>query len=193
MKLQVGLKEWAVVCDLLLEGRTAVLLRKGGIHERGGPGVFSLEHPAFLLFPSWEHQKAEMIREPYRSRVEITGEPEQLTFHGWGEVTKIWRVPDRGAMEAIEDLHVWTPAQIDMRFNYKPENPLYVVAVRAYRLASSVTAPNHWTYSGCKSWVPLKCDPVETEGSIPAVSRDVFEQWVRQLDAAMSKTSTDLA
>ena len=42
--LDIALKEWAVVCNLLLEGRLAVLLRKGGIAETGGAGVFELEH-----------------------------------------------------------------------------------------------------------------------------------------------------
>jgi hypothetical protein len=52
----VGLKEWAIVCDLLLEGKLAIMLRKGGIHESGGPGVFELEYPRCALFRSWAHQ-----------------------------------------------------------------------------------------------------------------------------------------
>ncbi|MCE9589004.1 MAG: DUF1802 family protein [Planctomycetes bacterium] len=188
--LTVGLKEWAIVCDLLLEGRTIILLRKGGIHERTGPGVFTLEHPAFLLFPSWEHQKPAMVKEEFRGRVEVRGEPAEtagVTFHGWGEAARIWRVPDRAAMEKVEDLHVWTPAQIDMRFNYKPENPLYLVAVRSYRLKSPVARPGHWSYAGCKSWVPLKGEAVEIQsgGLTPAIDDAEFAAMTQRIDVAM--------
>src|SRR5690606_840280 len=53
--LTVALKEWAVVCDLLLEGKCSLLLRKGGVHEDRGPGRFELEHERFTLYPAWEH------------------------------------------------------------------------------------------------------------------------------------------
>ena len=36
----VAFKEWAGVCDALLQGRQAIIIRKGGISEGPGPGVF---------------------------------------------------------------------------------------------------------------------------------------------------------
>ena len=51
--LRIALKEWAVICDLLLAGEQAILLRKGGVHEGTGPGQFRLEHDRFALFPAW--------------------------------------------------------------------------------------------------------------------------------------------
>src|SRR5690606_1462050 len=115
--LSIALKEWSIVCDLLLEGSLAILSRKGGIHESGGPGVFELEHPRFVLFPSWAHQRPGMMKPPYRDRVNVlTAEPQRLTFHGLGEVSHIWHVPSRGAFDQLDDLHCWTREQIDMRF-----------------------------------------------------------------------------
>ena len=47
-----ALKEWAVVCQALEEGRKVLLLRKGGIMEyREG---FQVKHNSFMLYPTFE-------------------------------------------------------------------------------------------------------------------------------------------
>ena len=46
--LNVALKEWAIICDRLVAGDQAILLRKGGIDEADGPGRFRL-HGGQLL------------------------------------------------------------------------------------------------------------------------------------------------
>ena len=187
--LDIALKEWAVVCDLLIEGRLALLLRKGGISEAGGPGVFELEHGRFLLFPSWVHQKPEMIKEEHRGRVVVLGsEPATVTFSGMGEVAKIWRVRGREQIDAIEDLHCWTPAQIDMRFNYRPENSLYLMAVRVSRLAAVRTVKNSAAYSGCRSWVPLTGgDVVDEAGAVKVIEDEAFGRMVERVDGVMGR------
>ncbi len=185
--LSVALKEWAVVTDLMLEGRLAILLRKGGIHESGGPGVFELEFERFLLFPSWLHQKPEMIKPAFRHRVETYGEePAQITLAGWGEAARIWRIGSRQAFDQLDDLHPWMPAQIDMRFSYRPENPIYVVAVRVHRLAQQRTITLNAAYGGCRSWVPLTpADEFDEDGSQPVIDDDTFEQLVTRVDASL--------
>ena len=57
-----ALKEWAVVCRALEEGRQTVLLRKGGILEfREG---FEVKHDRFMLFPTYEHQSRPIVHAP---------------------------------------------------------------------------------------------------------------------------------
>lgn len=188
--LDTALKEWAIVCDLLLEGRLALLLRKGGIHEDKGPGVFELEYPRFGLFPSWAHQKPLMIKEPVRDRVQVLDEPDEITFHGIGEAAKIWRITDRAAFETLDHLHCWTRPHIDMRFNYKPENPLYLIAVHASRLRTPKTVKNHAQYTGCKSWVPLRAgDEIDDAGAAPVLTDAQFEAIVSEVDAALNRPS----
>lgn len=183
--LDVALKEWSIVCDLLLEGRLALLLRKGGIHEDEGPGVFRLAHPRFALFPAWEHQKPHMIKPAYRERVEVLEEPAAIPIRGLGEAVKIWEVPGRGAFDALDDLHPWSGEQIDMRFNYKPDHPLYLVAIRAARLREAATVANTWEYGGCKSWVPLKGeDVIDDSGAEPSLSDEAFGGIVRRVEKA---------
>jgi hypothetical protein len=43
-----------------------------------------------------------------------------------------------------------------MRLDYRPENPLYLLLVRAHKLAEPVMIDNHKSYAGCKSWVGLR-------------------------------------
>ena len=59
-ELNVALKEWATVCAALGDGRQMILLRKGGIYESAGE--FEIEHRQFLLFPTYLHQNAEMLK-----------------------------------------------------------------------------------------------------------------------------------
>jgi len=187
--LHVGLKEWAVICDLLLEGKQIFVLRKGGIHERGGAGVFALEHDRFVLFPAWMHQKPEGLKQPYHDRVRHFGsEPDEVTFTGVGEAAKIWQVPSRQAFDQLDDLHCWDTSQIDMRFNYKPDRPLYLVAIRAYRLADPKTVEQHWSYKGCKSWVPLQEGHAVDDREAAAVLDDAgFADVVERIDRALSR------
>ncbi|MEX0777258.1 MAG: DUF1802 family protein [Phycisphaeraceae bacterium] len=186
--LAIALKEWAVVTELLLEGRLAILLRKGGIHESSGPGIFDLEYERFLLFPSWLHQKPAMIKEEFRDRVQTFGsEPTTLTFHGLGEAAKIWQVPSRAAFDQLDDLHCWTKDQIDMRFGYRPDNPLYLLALRIYRLPAPHTIANTATYGGCRSWVPLsRDDAVDDTAATPVLGNTQFNRIIDRVDAAMT-------
>lgn len=187
--LDTALKEWSIVCDLLLSGELALLLRKGGIHEFGGPGVFELEYPWFLLYPSYVHQKPAMLKPAYRERVQqLETEPAEITFRGLGEAKKIWRVPSRDAFDQLDSLHCWSPAQIDMRFNYKPDRPLYLMAVRAYKLARPRTIENHAEYAGCKSWVALRPgDAADDSGAVPVIASEYFAGILQQVDEAFSR------
>lgn len=190
--LQVALKEWSVVCDLLVSGELAILLRKGGIHEYAGPGRFELEYRRFLLFPAWEHQRPELVKPAYQSRVQVFDrEPAEITFRGWAEVAPetIWKVPSSGgraAFDRLDDLHPWARAQIDMRFNYKPERPLYLMALRVHVLDRPKTVANRDAYAGCKSWVPLEpADGVDESASRPAMDDARFAALVERVRAAL--------
>lgn len=185
----VALKEWAVVCDLLLEGRLVMLMRKGGIHERGGPGVFELEHPRFALFPSWAHQQPGMIKDRYRQGVSVLQEPATLTLRGVAEVPRIWQVADRADIEPLDDLHCWTADHLDMRFNYRPERPLYVLAVRTFLLAEPKTITNTPDYAGCRSWVPLsEQDAVDDAAAMPVLPDASFHSLIERIDAVLGKS-----
>jgi hypothetical protein len=152
--LDVALKEWQVVCSALESGRQILLLRKGGIFEakRG----FEAKHREFLLFPTYLHQQRGMVKDEALAGLQVRAdEPAQVRIAAAGVVTDIVRVESRGQIDKLDEQHIGTPPLIDMRFNYKPNNPLYLLLVRAYRLPEPVTIDNTPAYAGCISWVPL--------------------------------------
>ena len=171
--LQIALKEWAVVCHALETGRQLVLLRKGGIYEAAGE--FELENPHFLLFPTYLHQNLAMLKAESHDRFHpVASEPNEITISAAGVVSDIVELKSRGEMDAINDEHVWTHPLIDMRFNYRPENPLYLLLVRAYRFQRPVVLANTPAYAGCKSWVPLD-QSVDTGGATAVLDDARFE------------------
>jgi hypothetical protein len=185
--LNVALKEWATVCRALEQGRQSLLLRKGGILE--AIGGFEVEHRQFLLFPTYLHQNREMLKPDAQEGVEPrTEEPAQITLSLAGEVTDIIQLKSRGQMDATDSEHVWTPPLIDMRFNYRPKNPLYLLLVRAYRLANPVTVENTPAYAGCKSWVPLE-QMIETAGAVPVLSDADYADVRRRIRAGLGVES----
>ncbi len=167
------MKEWASVCHALEMGRQILLLRKGGIYEASGE--FEVADREFLLFPTFVHQKLEMLKPETHAAFEAkTAEPQQVTITAAGVVSDILRLESREQMDRLEEEHVWAAPLIDMRFSYKPDNPLYLMLVRAYRLHEPVMLANTPAYAGCKSWVPLD-GPVATGGALPVLDDVKYE------------------
>jgi hypothetical protein len=181
--LTVALKEWHSVCRALGSGRQTILLRKGGIYESAGE--FVLQHRQFVFFPTFVHQKLEMLKDDaHADFAPHTNEPANITLDVAGEVTDIIELTNRAQMDRLDREHIWTPPLIDMRFNYRPENPLYLLIVRAYRLHEPATMQNTVAYVGCKSWVTL-ARPIESRGATPALSDLAFETRRQSIRTAM--------
>jgi hypothetical protein len=181
--LTIALKEWASVGNALGTGRQIILLRKGGIHESSQG--FEVEHPRFLLFPTYLHQNLKMLKPEAHTGFEPhSAEPATISLSLAGEVTDIIRLKRREQMDSLDAEHIWTPPLIDMRFNYRPENPLYLLLVRAYRLHAPVTVQNTPAYAGCKSWVPLEAT-IDTRGVQPVLDDQVFDGRLRKIFASL--------
>jgi hypothetical protein len=182
--LNVALKEWASVCSALEEGRQILLLRKGGILE--AIGGFELEHPQFFLFPTYLHQNAQMLKEPQRKRLlTLSEEPAQITLSSAATVTDILRLRDRAQMDRLDAEHIWTAPLIDMRFSYRPQNPLYLLLVRVYRLDQPIAIQNTPQYAGCKSWVPLESS-IATAGARPVIDDAAYESRRQRIATEIS-------
>jgi hypothetical protein len=172
--LNVALKEWHIVTRALASGRQTILLRKGGIYEASGE--FEVEHRRFLLFPTFVHQKLSMLKPEVHEQLQAhASEPATIKLKLAAEVTDIIHLASRAQLQELDAEHVWTAQLIDMRFSYRPENPLYLLIVRAYALARAVEIANTPAYAGCKSWVPLQ-SPIDCGGAMPVISDDRLEQ-----------------
>jgi hypothetical protein len=165
--LSVALKEWAAVCSALEHGRQIILLRKGGIYEAAGE--FELENRQFILFPTYLHQKRALVKTPDQPLVhEAAAEPGEIVLSSAAVVTDILQLKSRRQMDALDAHHIWAPPLLDMRFSYRPENPLYLLLVRAFRLHQPQAIPNTPLFAGCKSWVPFD-QPLPTADALPAL------------------------
>ena len=61
--MPIALKEWAVTVRALAEGEQLLTLRKGGIREENKH--FELEHERFFLYPTFDHQRNNLVRESH--------------------------------------------------------------------------------------------------------------------------------
>jgi hypothetical protein len=167
VSLDVALKEWASVGAALESGRQILLLRKGGILEQSTKNRFSITHNEFLFFPTYLHQSRGELK-PEVEFESVSAEPASVRLTSAGVVSDILKVESRQQIDQLDAQHIWTPSLIDMRFNYKPQNPLYLVLVRAYRLHEPVLLENTPAYAGCKSWVPL-AQPIDIGNAAPVL------------------------
>jgi hypothetical protein len=187
--LSIALKEWhLVICDFLA-GRQAILLRKGGILE--AENQFVLEHNHFLLYPTFIHQDPRMVKPQRRPDIQLLpAEPRQIEIQGHAQLVQIFEVPSRQQLEQLSDLHPWDASFLDMRFNYRPEKPLYLVLLKAFRLQTPITIPNTIEYAGCKSWVPL-LNPIDVSNSTPALGDDQLRSLQTRIQTTFNLPPSD--
>ena len=156
----IALKEWAVAVKSLGRGEQIIALRKGGIHREDRD--FRFVHPEFLLFPTYEHQKAALIKSDYHDTLRNTynenGSGESVEFTYFCQVTDKFELRDESDLDRISDFHIWTDDYAHKRLHWRPKQPLTIALLRVYKLQQSQSLPVLAEYSGCKSWVELRED-----------------------------------
>ena len=180
----VALKEWALVCEMLLAGRRTVLFRKGGINEKG----FWVEADDFLLYPTYFHQNRDKVRPEYRDEFDaaLSAAPPDGTLRvpAFARVVSAIPVARNDGVYELEDLHPYTREQIDLRLEFRPKKPLVLLAVEVMPLRAPVDVPVLERYAGCSSWVPLEVGTFEA-GS-PVLDRAEIERTAARVRAAVS-------
>ena len=166
---RIALKEWASICERLGRGDLALLVRKGGIHERRDG--FEVEHREFFLFPTRFHEAS-------------SPPPDQVTLDLYAQVEEDVRVRDLEVLRRLEGLHGVPPEDVERRFHYGKEPGVHVLALRAYRLARPHVLADARAYDGCRSWVELDRElPVDHEG--PVLNRTEFRRKLEALQAVV--------
>jgi hypothetical protein len=167
---RVALKEWAVACRRLAEGRQIVILRKGGIADasRG----FRVEHREFFLFPTLFHQReSELVPEARDELAASAFDPAAVPIETYAAVEdSIW-VAELDRLRGLEGKHCLTWEAVESRFWYRGVPGLWALAIRAYRLGHPISLKNTPAYEGCRSWVHLEEElPVEHAGPVVATA-----------------------
>ena len=183
--MRTAFKEWAVVDEALGAGEQTLLIRKGGIHERGGR--FEVERHEFLIYPTYLHQTPEALKPPYRPRCrDDRPDRGKVCIRHSVRVAEVLRAPaGPGAAAPWDEFHVYAPALIRQRYAYQPDRPLFVLIVRVYRLPAPVEIEETPGYAGCRSWVNLGED-IDALSAEPVLDEGAFTEGADQIRDALS-------
>ncbi len=176
-----ALKEWAITVNALEAGKTIMLLRKGGIHERNGR--FQIVHDEILLYPTYEHQQPFLLKPEYANLVyPVTPgwHPETIRIGSWAKITDIFPVCDESIVNALLPFHIWNEHFISDRLKWKARQPLYILLLRTYNLSQVREIPYLPEYGGCKSWIDLD-ETINIQDAKPALSDSTYYQLVAEI------------
>jgi len=174
--LSCALKEWAVAVNALEQGKTILLLRKGGIREESGG--FEVPNDTVLLYSTFEHQQRDLLKPEYASQVtpvESGWHPETIKIGSYARITDVLPVTNQGAIKKLESFHIWNEQFASDRLKWKPRQPVYLLLLRVYRLPEVQTIAYRPEYSGCKSWIDL-AEPIAIANSTPSLSDSEYNQ-----------------
>ena len=202
--MPVAFKEWAVTVRALAEGEQLLTLRKGGIREEHKH--FEIEHDRFFLYPTFDHQRSDLVRASHRPELERALEegvwpdgepppgaisrdggivqPERVRIRAWAEVAASYLITDARSIDALSPFHVWTADYAAKRLAWKRRHPLHVMLLRTYRIPRPVTVRVREEYRGCRSWLELHRQ-LPFEGT-PVLSDEEFERAAEQIEAIAS-------
>lgn len=180
-----ALKEWDIAIQALEMGETIMLLRKGGIREQGGK--FKVDHDQILLYPTFEHQKPTLLKPEYANLVQPVASgwhPETVKISSFAEITNIlsWNnAQDESLINSLIKYHIWNQAFVRDRLQFKPDQPLYILLLRTYKLEKVYNIAYHPSYGGCRSWIDLK-ETISLENMVPILTQEDYDQQVSTID-----------
>ena len=184
-----ALKEWAVVCKALEEGRQILLLRKGGIMEyRRG---FEVKHDEFLLFPTFEHQSKESIQPDYLSVLysvlQNTPTNGKNRITSYAKVVDIKEVSDKSVLQKLEKYHIWNDRYVNIRMDYNSKRPMSVILLRVYKIDNPIEVDIKPEWAGCKSWIPIELSEHNNdEGRRPVLEDPKFNQAIAEIKEVLN-------
>ncbi|MFI5461036.1 MAG: DUF1802 family protein [Isosphaerales bacterium] len=181
----VAFKEWAGVCDALIQGRQSLIVRKGGISEGAGPGTFVPEHSEFWLYPTWVHQAEQGLRGsggtgPPAHPVDPGG---AISIRALVRVGPIGYVESEETLPELEEFHIFTAETIVKRFRYRQPG-LWVLGARVWRHDPGFVVAASPEHAGCKTWVNLD-EPLPTTALSPVLDEAEWTAVCRRLRAIL--------
>jgi hypothetical protein len=201
--MPVAFKEWAVTVRALAEGEQLLTLRKGGIREHNKH--FEIEHERFFLYPTFDHQRNNLVRQSHHPELRraleegvwAEGEPspkaliqdggipqpDRVRIRAWAELHEHYEVTDPRVVDGLTPFHVWTPDYAVKRLRWKPRHPLHVLVLRVYRIPRPVTVKVQPEYAGCLSWVDIDRE-LSFEGT-PVIADEEFDRAAQEIDTVV--------
>ena len=157
--MPIAFKEWAVTVRALAEGEQLLPLRKGLPAQSEKP--FRLAHERFFLYPTFDHQPGDLVRESHQPELRraleegvwsdgepplhtfVSGaplqQPDRVRIRAWAEVTAHFTIVAPRCVAALSPFYVWTPNYAEKRLGWRGRQPLHVLLLRTYRIPRPVT------------------------------------------------------
>ncbi|MFD0692524.1 DUF1802 family protein [Paenibacillus sp. GCM10027628] len=180
----IALKEWASAVRALESGEQIFIMRKGGIVEETRD--FQVESDAFFLYPTYEHQRRELLKDQYRSVIDQTLEdwsPEDsnVKISTYAELVEDIEISDQDQLNKLYPFHIWTENFTEERLKWKRKNPLHIMLLRVYKLDSPVEVPIEQAYLGCKSWIQIQSEQLEDLSMTPVLADEAFHAQIEEI------------
>jgi hypothetical protein len=190
-KITTALKEWAIVCHALEEGRQVLLLRKGGIMEyREG---FQVKHNNFFLYPTFEHQSKESIRPDYAPKLAMMLQEEtdhsRVLITSYARAVAVKQIKDGSLLSQLYKYHIWNERYVNVRMNYNSKKPMQVILLRVYKLQNPIEAEVRSEWLGCRSWVHIQSLASEARGSFderPVLDDSTFDKIASEIEEILT-------
>ncbi|MFL6247973.1 MAG: DUF1802 family protein [Thermoanaerobaculia bacterium] len=163
-----ALKEWSNVVAGLARGEQILLVRKGGIADPS----FGVEAERFYLYPTYFHQGESEAR------------PKVAITH-WCEVVRTWTIANAAQLDRLAPLVVLPQETLTARFRFRPDQALYVIAVRTWELGGPIEIEYREAYGGCRSWISLD-DEIDVDGSHPVLNERELAAKIESVDGALN-------
>ena len=160
-----ALKEWSNVVAALGAGEQVILIRKGGIADPS----FGVDAERFYLYPTYFHQG----ESESRPRIEITH---------WCEVVRTWTTSDAAVLGRLAPLVALPPETLDARYRFRPDQALYVIGVRTWKLPLPAGVQFRDEYGGCRSWVSVD-EEIDVSGSSPVLGEAELQAKLASIEA----------
>ena len=199
--MPIAFREWAVTVRALAEGEQLVTLRKGGLREPGKS--FRLAHERFFLYPTFDHQRGDLVRESHQPELRRALEegvwsdgeplfqafasglpvqqPDRVRIRAWAEVAGHFTVTDPRCVDALAPFYVWTTDYATRRLGWRRHQPLHVLLLRTFRIPRPVTVKVRDEYAGAQAWIELQRE-LPFEGT-PVLSDAEFERASEEIRA----------
>lgn len=195
-KITTALKEWAIVCQALEEGRQVLLLRKGGIMEyREG---FQVKHNNFFLYPTFEHQSIESIQPNYAQKLATMLQEEtdhsKVIITSYARAVALKQIKHGSLLSQLHKYHIWNERYVNVRMNYNPKKPMQVILLRVYKLQNPIEAEVRSEWLGCRSWVHIQslasearsADTTSTFDEQPVLDESTFGKIASEIEEILT-------
>lgn len=149
----VAFKEWAVVCEALLDGRQLVIIRKGGIAE--GRAGFEFKYDGFFLMPTRFHEQVAKTVLPWETPLPDEPPEGMIVIAAFCKVEAVTLVSDFEMVRRLASYHILSEATVAERFGYGDARGVHVALVRTFRISPKWVLADSPKFGGCRSWVDL--------------------------------------